>query len=755
MLLRFSSLSARRILRAVLARGATLGAFLTLLAAGSAVTSPAPAAALGTPAVAAGAETPDGSSDRAPAKMIILGFDGADARLTEKWMDAGLLPNLARLRDEGTYSPLGTTTPPQTPVSWSTFATGLNPGRTEIFDFLRRDLDTYQPDFAMFDLGSKKVLWGKNNHYLIALVVLVLAGLVGLVFGAVARRPSRGLLVGGSVGLLLALAAVFLARDVLPYRRPTVVNKRQGDTFWEVAGRNGIRSKVVRVPATFPPRAYDLGHILAGLGVPDIRGTFGTFTFYTTETIPDQVDENTEMGGKIIQVSFLNDESDSYVFGPRNQLFDSPPEIQPAVHFRVDRAADPPAVTVSTQGQTETIPLGGWSRWFTLEFRFSSLVSLYGIARFHLVSVEPFGLYMSSINLDPRQPPVPVSQPPSFSRELAKRFGVYKTLGWSMDTWALNEMRIDEKTFLEDVYSTEGKFAEIMHGLLDDGDYRLYVHVFELTDRVAHVFWRYLDPEHPAYDPVTAPQYKDAVLDAYRFMDREVGQALQRMGPDDVLLVLSDHGFHTWHKSVNYNTWLVKNGYMVLKDDRADSQKKLEDLFGRGQFWPNVDWKRTKAYALGLGDVYLNVKGREAQGIVEPGAEYDRIRDRLQADLEAWVDPETGDHPVRRAHKREEIYNGFDPDLIPDLLLGNNPKYRVSWQTSLGGIPPQLMQVNNRKWSGDHCSLDAEITKGIFFSNRRYVVDRPTVMDFFPTVMRFFGIPLPEGLDGRALREAS
>jgi predicted AlkP superfamily phosphohydrolase/phosphomutase len=629
----------------------------------------------------------------------------------------------------------------------------MNPGRNGIFDFLRRDLATYQPDFAMYLIGSKRVLWGKNNHLLVALVVFAVCVLLGTGGGRLARRAGRGLWVGALVGLVIGGSAIVWARDVIPYRQPTVENTRKGDTFWEIAGRHGVRSKVVRVPATFPARAYDLGHLLSGLGVPDIRGTFGTFTLYTTESLPDRRDENTEMGGKIIQVSLLNGETESYVFGPRNRLFDEPPEIFPPIHFRVDRTTDPHTVAVTLQGKSETIPLGGWSEWFTIEFRMSPIISLYGIARFNFISSEPFILYMSSINLDPHSSPLPISAPKSWSGELATRFGLYKTLGWAMDTWALNELHIDEETFLEDVYSTEGKFGEIMRGLLEDEDYRLYVHVYELTDRVAHVFWRFLDPTHPAHDPELAATYGDAIRDSYVFMDERVGEAMERMGPDDILFVLSDHGFHTWHKAVNYNTWLVQNGYMTLKSSRPDTEKKLEDLFGQGQFWPNVDWRRTKAYAMGLGDVYLNVKGREAQGIVEPGAEYERIRDQLIVDLERWVDPETGDHPVRRAQKREEVYRGYDDDLIPDLLLGNNPKYRVSWQTSLGGIPPDLMQINDRKWSGDHCSFDAAITKGILFSNRKLEVEEPTILDLFPTILGYLDIPLPEDRDGKALEE--
>jgi len=684
-------------------------------------------------------------------KVVVIGFDGADAGLTEELMDEGVLPNLARLRNQGTYHPLGTTTPPQTPVSWSSFATGTNPGKHGIFDFLRRDLDTYQPDFAMFEIGSDKFLWGKNNHYLIALGLLAVCLVVGLLLGLVLRRPLRVTGIAAVLGVVIAVGAVFGTRDFLPHRKPTVANTRQGIAFWEAAGAAGIPATVVRVPATFPPQAFAHGSILGGLGVPDIRGTTGTYSFYTTDARAGQADDNTEFGGKIIEIALVNGETESYIHGPRNRLFDEPPDIEPPIQFKLDRTADPPTVTITACGQTQTVPLGGWSDWFTLKFEFSPLVKAYGTARFFLVTSEPFGLYMSPVNLDPHRPVMPVSEPPEFSRELAERFGLYKTLGWGMETWALNEKKIDEATFLEDVYFTEDKFAEMMRAFLDERDFDLYVHVYELTDRVAHMFWRLLDTEHPAYSDSLAAIYGDAVRDSYIYMDDVVGQVLDRLEPEDVLLIASDHGFHTWHKSVNYNTWLVKNGFMTLKKNVEDPEMRLEDLFGQGEFWPNVDWKRTKAYALGLGDIYINVKGREAQGIVEPGEEYERIRDSLIARLEAFQDPETGDFPVRRVKKREDVYSGYDPDLIPDLLAANNPKCRVSWQTSLGGIPKDLLEINAKNWSGDHCSLDADITKGIFFSNRKLQAEDVNILDFYPTVMGYLGIPVPDVVDGKAL----
>lgn len=692
----------------------------------------------------------------AEGRVIVLGFDGADSDLTETYMDEGHLPNLAKLRDQGSFLPLATTTPPQTPVSWSSFATGMNPGKNGIFDFLRRDLETYHPDFAMYEIDRKTFLMGDQNRVLFAVALFLLLLLLGLLLGLVFRRPKPLLVLGAIFGVALGGGSYLSGTKFLPEQIPTVQNTRQGDTFWEVAGEAGIRSKIIRVPATYPADPVADGHLLAGLGVPDVRGTTGTFSFYTTDTRANQLGEDTEMGGKIVEVALVNGAAESEIFGPSNRLLKGAGDVKPKVSFSVDRSVDPPTVTVTTQDQTQTFAEGSWSDWYTLELAFTPLVKIYGTCRFYFVASKPFGLYMSAIHFDPHNPPpIPISQPPDFCKTLAERFGEYKTLGWGMDTWALNEERISEKVFLEDVYYTEGKFAEMMTALLDEEDFELFVQVFELTDRVSHMFWRLLDTEHPAYDAALAAEYGDAVLNSYIFMDRMVGEVMKRLKPDDLFLVCSDHGFHTWHKSVNYNTWLVKNGYMTLKNTTPEKKKTLDDLFGQGEFWPNVDWKRTKAYALGLGDLYINVKGRESQGIVEPGEEYDRIRAQLITDLKAFVDEETGDHPVRNVYKREDIYNGYDEDLIPDLFVANNAKYRVSWQTSLGGIPKGLFEINAKKWSGDHCSLDPEITKGIFFSNQPVQTEDVSILDFYPTILKYLGLPASDNIDGKPLSYGS
>ena len=686
------------------------------------------------------------ASQEARARVIVLGFDGADARLTERWMNDGRLPNMDRLRREGTYSPLATTTPPQTPVSWTSFATGINPGRHGIFDFLSRNVATYQPGYAMFDIGEARVGLGKANAPVAGVFIgLVLAALAWPLLRRTSRRLPIALFLALGTGIL---AGVAVARYV-PIHRPQVTRKTVGTPFWEVAANAGKRCRVIRVPAMFPPDPVKGGEIHAGLGVPDIRGTNGNYTYYTTEPM-SLGGANTEKGGRIESVAFLDGQTTTLIYGPRNKLFDSPPDITLPLGLTIRRGEGDRGVDIEVGGKTIRLAEGAWSDWVRLEFAFNPMIKAHGLARFHLKSVEPFGLYLSPINLDPEHPLLPISSPPDWSARLSRRFGLYRTLGWENDTFALDENVLGEKAFLEDVDDTIDAWLPMMEALLVEDNVDLYVHVWDFTDRVGHMFWRTIDPASPAADSLADAEWRDVMLQTYQRMDQIIGLVHEKMPAGTSLIVCSDHGFNTWHKSVNYNTWLVRNGFMTLKGPEGGRALTLEDLFGQGEFWPNVDWSRTKAYALGLGDLYINLKGREASGSVLP-AEYETVRQQLIAGLTAFVDSTNGEHPVRRVHRREDIYTQFDPNLIPDLIVANNEKYRVSWQTSLGGIPAQLFEINDKKWSGDHCSLDAEITKGIFLSNRRYTNPDPGILDLYPTILTELGVTVPPGLDGHLL----
>ena len=288
----------------------------------------------------------------------------------------------------------------------------------------------------------------------------------------------------------------------------------------------------------------------------------------------------------------------------------------------------------------------------------------------------------------------------------------------------------------------------MLDSLLREKD-RLLFHYFEFPDRVAHVFWRFRDPKHPAYDAALAKKYGDAVEKSYETVDAIVGDAAKALAPEDVLIVLSDHGFATWRRSVNYNSWLVENGYLVLTG--GAQRKSLEALFSRGAFWENVDWTKSRAYAMGLGDLYVNLRGRERGGIVSPGAEYEALRAELIPRLTALTDPKNGERAVSRVFKREDVYRRFDPRVIPDLIVTNTRGYRVSWQSSLGVPTANVFEDNRDVWSGDHCSVDPDLVRGILFSSRRFRAESiPGIADVTASVRALIGAPAPAEAAGKS-----
>lgn len=626
-------------------------------------------------------------------KVIILGFDGIDPDLLSKWMDEGKLPNLKRLGESGTFLELGTTNPAESPVAWSSFATGTNPGKTGIFDFLNRDPQTYMPELATTSFSEGKFLL-----------------------------------------------------QFFPIEKPSVTCNRKGTSFWQIASRNGLKCVVLQAPVTFPPEKVVGGKLLSGLGVPDIRGTQGTFSYYTTDVVQEG---DTEMGGKITKVKVKDKKIKTIIYGPRNRLSKKREDI--LVPVEIEIINDKQAI-IKVQDREEKLDVGNWSDWFVIKFKINPLIKAYGMGRFYLISIKPeFRLYLSPINFYPKKPPFPISYPKCFCRKLAEEIGLYKTLGWAIDTWALSENIIDEKTFLEDLFYTMNQREEIMMNMLKKKNFDLFIFIFQASDRVQHMFWRLIDKTHPAYDKEKAEKYGDAILKVYQKMDEIIGEVMPFVDEDTTLFIVSDHGFHSFRKAVNLNTWLVKNGYMTLSSEKG-KEYKLEDLFGKGEFWPNVDWQRTKAYALGLGCIYINLKGREIYGIVKPGDEYNDLKEEIVTKLKNLRDPVTGKRVIVDVYKREDIYKGEYLKEAPDLVVGFNEGYRVSWQTALGGIPHEIIVENKSNWSGDHCSLDPSITQGIFLSNKKFAGESPSIIDIAPTVLEIFNLPIPEEMDGKPIR---
>ncbi|MBI5118199.1 alkaline phosphatase family protein [Candidatus Poribacteria bacterium] len=615
-------------------------------------------------------------------RVVIMGLDGLDPNLVDKFIGEGKLPNFAGLKENGTYSRLNTTCPPISPVAWSSFMTGANPGRHNIYDFLTRDKRTYFPDLSSAHIGK-------------------------------ARRTLS------------------LGKYAIPLGKPEIKLLRKSKPFWSILGEHGIFSTVLRVPITFPPEKFD-GVMLSAMCVPDLRGTQGSFTHYTTR----KRDDHAYTGGTEIKVDRVGEKIRSHISGPENTLLRKPSEMR--LPFEVTLGKD--EADLSLDGQQVKLQKGEYSDWVRLAFKAAPGVKVYGICRFLLKETNPdFALYMTPINIDPSKPALPISHPFIYSIYLSKLLDRYATLGLAEDTWAINERIIDERAFETQCYLIQQERERMFFNALDKTRRGLCVCVFDITDRIQHLFWRYFEPDHPANRDKDTENFKGTIEKLYMEMDKLVGKALEQMNDKDALIIMSDHGFASFRRGVNLNTWLHLNGYLRLKDGATG-----------GEWFKGVDWPNTRAFAVGLGGVYLNMKGREAHGAVEPGEQAELLKRELIGKLVGLKDEENGHVGIRSMHDGAKTYAGPYKDNAPDLIVGYNAGYRASWESVIGTVTGTVFDDNTKSWSGDHC-IDPALVPGVFFSNWKMRGGDKHIMDVAPTVLDIFGIQPPAHMDGKSL----
>ena len=621
-------------------------------------------------------------------KVLVLGIDGMDPDLLDGFMAEGKLPNFVRLAETGGYRRLATSIPPQSPVAWSSIITGLNPGSHGIFDFIHRDPETMLPY-----LSTSRV-----------------------------RPPSRTLTLGDWVIPLSSGSAELL---------------RRGKAFWEVLSENGVPSTVFKMPANFPPAETE-ARTFAGMGTPDILGGYGTFSFYTDEP-PYNADEIA--GGRVYPVVVVNDRVDAEIVGPPNPFrTDQAPATAP---FTVWLDAFEPAAKLDVQGNEFILAEGEWSDWIPVEFELIPYVqSVTGMSRFYLKRVRPeFELYVSPVNIDPVDPALPLSTPEEYSTELAASVGRFHTLGIAEDTKALTAGVLTDAEYLSQARAVFHDQLRVFEHEFERFESGLLFAYFSGLDQNAHMFWRATDPDHPAYDAEVGERYSDLLEQHYREMDAVLGRVLEQLDEDTTLIVLSDHGFAPYRRSFNLNNWLEDNGYLYLKDDSGGAGA---NIFAAG------DWSRTRAYGLGLNGLYLNLRGRERDGIVEPGEAADSLLAEISAKLLAITDPLNGELVMTRVDRADEVYSGEYTAEAPDLLIGYNRGYRAGWRTILGEFSWDVLEDNTEPWSGDHC-MDYRLVPGVVLSNRRIVAEAPTLTDIAPTLLAEFGIEKSEGMTGAAL----
>ena len=614
-------------------------------------------------------------------RVIILGFDGMDPELAEELMAAGRLPNLAKLRETGAYSHLATSCPAMSPTAWSSFMTGAGPGRHGIFDFLSRDPRTYLPD-----LSSAQI------------------------------RPPRRIL--------------RLGRFRFPLSRPSIRLLRRSKPFWRVLGEHGIFSTVLRVPITFPPERFN-GLLLSGMCVPDLRGSQGSFTFFTTGGAAEHI------GGERLPLERKNGAFRGALPGPPRL---SAPEGEPAVTELRLRLNGGRTGVLDIGGQRVTLRPGEYSEWVPISFRLGPGLRANGICRFLLRQVSPeVELYASPINVDPERAALPISHPAAYSVYLSKKLGRFATLGLAEDTWALNEGVLDDSAFLKQCQLFYEERERMLFNALANTRHGCVVCVFDTTDRVQHMFWRYREEDHPAPIEEEAGPFRNAIEASYEQADAVVGKVMQQLRKRELLLVMSDHGFKTFRRGVNLNAWLRENGYLRLKPGAMGEAEWLRD----------VDWEHTRAYALGLGGLYLNVSGREAQGTVAP-SEAEALKEELSQKLTGLRDNEKEAIAIACVFDTAAVNPGPYVDRGPDLTIGYASGYRASWGTAQGKASGPVIEDNTRRWSGDHC-LDPRLVPGVLFSSRRLGPSPPRIIDIAPTVLALFGIQAPGYMQGRSL----
>ncbi len=356
-----------------------------------------------------------------------------------------------------------------------------------------------------------------------------------------------------------------------------------------------------------------------------------------------------------------------------------------------------------------------------------------GIARFLLTEMLPhLSLYVTPINIDPENPALPVSHPAYYANYLAKLLGAYSTLGMAEDTWALNEGAIDEEAFLKQSYLIYEEREAMFFSALERTRRGVVACVFDVTDRVQHMFYRHLNGHGDA-------KYRGTIEDLYRRMDDLLGRTWKYVDDQTAFFVLSDHGFTSFERGVNLNSWLHQNGYLALQNGDSES----------GEYFKGIDWSRTKAYTFGLAGVYINQKGREAQGVVDAG-EADTLRAELAEKLSGLRDDELNRVAINKAWPSRSLYRGPYLDAAPDLIIGYTEGYRSSWEAAVAKTTTTVFADNPKAWSGDHC-VDPHLVPGVLFSNRKVENEDPGLEDLAPTALALFGVKPPGHMEGKPL----
>lgn len=626
-----------------------------------------------------------------PTRMVILGVDGMDPKLLAQYMQEGVVPNLSRLASTGGFMPLQTSMPPQSPVAWSTFITGMDPGSHGIFDFLHLDRDNLTPYMSTTRIQ----------------------------------------------GTSLTLP---LGRWRIPLKSSHTELLRRGTAFWELLEQNGVHTRLFQIPANYPP-VKTSGRAISGMGTPDLQGTSGTFTLYTGAP---NWKAGTVSGGIIERVTLHDGVGHGRITGPPNALLASSPSATTDLEVVVD-PQNPVALLRVGDGRL-LLQQGEWSDWLPVRFDLMRHVSsVSGMARFYLKQVRPhLMLYMTPVNIDPRDPAQTIATPAKYANELAEDAGPFYTEEMPEDTKALRAGVLTPREFMTQTQLVLDERKRLLDAELrrfaSETERSLMFFYFSSIDQRHHMMYREADPTDPLRPADTAPDLANSMRDTYRQIDEQVGKVMSAVGENTAIVVMSDHGFSSFRRQVHLNRWLEQHGYLRLTD--SFNRDKYEWLQG-------IDWSATRAFAIGLNSLYLNVRGREKHGIVSP-KQRAALAAKLAQELSGWVDEENGQKVITAAPLREQIYHGPYVDAAPDIIVGYAAGYRASWDTTTGKVPLKLIEPNIDEWTGDHC-IDARAVPGVLLSNRPLRASSGSLADLTVSVLGYFGVAPSAGMSGKPL----
>jgi predicted AlkP superfamily phosphohydrolase/phosphomutase len=654
-------------------------------------------------------------------KTVVLGIDGLDPEILQEAIERfpDRMTHFAQLARANGIHPVRTTTPPQSPVAWSTFLTGLDPGGHGIYDFIHRDPMTRAPAPSTVKASDAK-------H-------------IGLPAGW--QFP-----VGGDAE-----------------------SNRTGKVFWSFLRERGIPADVWRVPANFPVEPSE-GWSFSGMMTPAIDSAYGKYTLYTSAPPPESLVHE----GRFVGVREFDGRVDTFLSGPEIPFRADGRHATIPLRALIDRFANAAAIEVG--GRTIVLRAGAWSDFVRVSFDLLplGLSKVAGIVRFHLKGLDPFELYASPVNIDPLDPIAPVSAPKGASREVAERCGLYYTQGMPEDVNAVKEGALSDVEFLaqSDLVHAEG--VRMLDQAFERWSARggMLFFYFSGVDLCGHMEWRHHDEHHPHHDAAFAAQdssawshrpgstWKDVVFDLYLRMDPVVGRLLERAGDDATVVVMSDHGFKSYRRKFSLNTWLLENGYLVLQPGRERERPESDPTHERVYAFEAVDWSKTRAYGVGFNGLYLNLKGRERDdprtsadesGIVEPGAQADALLAEISAKLLALRDG--GERPVLRCDRATDVYHGARVAEAPDLVVGYNAGYGNSDESSLGRVPHDVLTDNlGGTFNGSHL-MAPEVVPGLLLSNRKVRAGSFGLEDLTVEILRQYGIAPGPGMRGSPVLE--